>query len=211
MPAASLPNIESTGARGYLQWLQADQPGLYERVLPQLREAVPQLWSDQIQTATLATLAEIYRTPFARNPEGALGQYYDSSSSSDASETDTDISTSFTTPSIDTDELASSATLPSDEDLTADTANTTAVDPTDASTISSIVSTTLDESADDALAQATQDLSDSQLDNAVAGNAPLAAGTSGIGQVFSTLTSGSTGTALLIGGALFVLALVLAG
>lgn len=39
-------DINDTGTRGFLKWLQADQPGIYARIAPNLPRLAPQLFSD---------------------------------------------------------------------------------------------------------------------------------------------------------------------
>jgi hypothetical protein len=196
----SLPLITATGARGYLQWLRADQPGLYQRVLPQLRAAVPQLWSDAIQSRVTTNLGRMM------GRLGVIGQDDD-----DSDDDDTSIET---LPSADViqpiDTSLDVGTVPELQDDDADNADTTAIDPSTAGTVSSIVGQTLIGAVDTDLAGTVNQLSDSQLQNATAGLAPSATGASGLGQTFSTLSSslGTTGLLLLGGGLLLLVALV---
>jgi hypothetical protein len=191
----NLPNIQSTGARGYLQWLRADQPGLYERVLPVLRAQAPQLWSDAVQTSVMTNLGRL---------AGSLGQDGDGDDDDDSGDDSGDDE-----GESDDEELAEAQT----DLMNADSANTTAIDPTTAGTVSTIVGDTLSESdIDSALSGAISQVSDSQLANASAGLPPAATGTGGIGQAFSSLTSGIGSTGVVIGiGALLLLVAVAAG
>ncbi len=43
-------NITETGIRGYLKWLQQDQPGLYAKVAAKIAQAVPEAFSDREQS-----------------------------------------------------------------------------------------------------------------------------------------------------------------
>jgi hypothetical protein len=203
IPQANLPPITATGARGYLQWLKADQPGLYQRVLPQLRAQVPQLWSDALQTRVMSNLGRVL---------GGLGQDDDDDDDDDSGDDSGDGIQPVAVATVSPD-LTDLSSLADDTGLGADNADTTATDPGDASTVSNIVGSTLGTAENESLAAITQDLSDSQLQSATAGSYPSATGTSGIGQVFSTLQSslGSSGTVLLIGGGLLLMALLMAG
>jgi hypothetical protein len=49
-------NIQDTGVRGYLQWLQRDQPGIYQRIAPQLAQQVPEAFSDYEQSRAMGAL-----------------------------------------------------------------------------------------------------------------------------------------------------------
>lgn len=49
-------NIQETGIRGYLKWLQQDQPGIYQRIAPQLAQQVPEAFSDYEQSRAMGTL-----------------------------------------------------------------------------------------------------------------------------------------------------------
>jgi hypothetical protein len=51
-------NITDTGIRGYLKWLQHDQPGLYKRVAPHIAQLVPQAFSDHEQSLALGALSD---------------------------------------------------------------------------------------------------------------------------------------------------------
>lgn len=218
IPVAKLPNIQATGPRGYLQWLRADQPGLYARVLPVLMNEAPELWSDATQTTVMTNVGHAF---------GSLGQDdsgADDSDDSDA-ESDADELAQAQTDLVTSDEagtaaggalsdeeelgLAQSELQTEDQESAANTANTTAMNPSTASTVSSVVNSVLNTATNQGLAAATGALSDSQLNNATAGLAPSAVGTGGIGQVFSTLTSGVSSTALLIGGGVVLLLVAL--
>lgn len=49
-------NITDTGIRGYLKWLQHDQPGLYAKVAAKIAQAVPEAFSDHEQSQAQGAL-----------------------------------------------------------------------------------------------------------------------------------------------------------
>lgn len=49
-------NIQETGVRGYLKWLQADQPGIYAAVAPHLAQQIPEAFSDYEQSQAMGSL-----------------------------------------------------------------------------------------------------------------------------------------------------------
>jgi len=49
-------NIQDTGIRGYLKWLQCDQPGIYARAAPIIAQQVPEAFSDREQSMAMAGL-----------------------------------------------------------------------------------------------------------------------------------------------------------
>lgn len=49
-------NNTDTGLRGYLKWLQADQPGLYKIVAPQIAQRLPRAFSDYEQSSAMGAL-----------------------------------------------------------------------------------------------------------------------------------------------------------
>lgn len=49
-------NIQETGVRGYLKWLQTDQPGLYMKVAPIIAQKVPEAFSDREQSQAMGAL-----------------------------------------------------------------------------------------------------------------------------------------------------------
>jgi len=48
--------IQDTGVRGYLKWLQEDQPGIYQQIAPQLAQQVPEAFSDYEQSRAMGSL-----------------------------------------------------------------------------------------------------------------------------------------------------------
>src|SRR6516162_8074928 len=89
-------NITDTGLRGYLRWLQADQPAIYKAVAPQIAQLLPQVFSDYEQslaqgalfglsddvTTTDTGTATLFSTTDAFNPSGASAQVAAPSASS---------------------------------------------------------------------------------------------------------------------------------
>lgn len=49
-------NIQDTGVRGYLKWLQRDQPGLYVLAAPVIAQRVPEAFSDHEQSRAMGSL-----------------------------------------------------------------------------------------------------------------------------------------------------------
>ena len=49
-------NITDTGIRGYLKWLQQDQPGIYARAAPIIAQQVPEAFSDREQSMAMGAL-----------------------------------------------------------------------------------------------------------------------------------------------------------
>lgn len=49
-------NIQDTGIRGYLKWLQQDQPGIYAAAAPQIAQKVPEAFSDREQSIAQGAL-----------------------------------------------------------------------------------------------------------------------------------------------------------
>jgi hypothetical protein len=186
IPQATLPNIQATGARGFLQWLAADQPGLYMRVLPVLKAQVPQLWSDQVQSDVVTNLGRLF----------ALGQ---DDESDDSTEYIQPVSPDFIEP-VSLDISA------------ADEADTGSLDPSTASSVSGIIGNALSSVSNSSLANTIATVVGGQLQNASAGLPPSAASTSALGQAFSSITSSSTALWLIGGGvALVLIALAASG
>lgn len=49
-------NIRDTGIRGYLKWLQRDQPALYQQIAPQIVAHAPEAFSDHEQSRAMGSL-----------------------------------------------------------------------------------------------------------------------------------------------------------
>jgi hypothetical protein len=49
-------NIQDTGIRGYLKWLQRDQPGIYKAIAPQIAQYAPEAFSDYEQSQAMGSL-----------------------------------------------------------------------------------------------------------------------------------------------------------
>lgn len=52
------PNITDTGIRGYLKWVQADQPNVYAIVAPMIAQKFPQAFADHEQSVALGYLSD---------------------------------------------------------------------------------------------------------------------------------------------------------
>lgn len=51
-----MTNIQDTGIRGYLKWLQLDQPGIYAVIAPHIAQQAPEAFSDYEQSHAMGTL-----------------------------------------------------------------------------------------------------------------------------------------------------------
>lgn len=51
-----MSNIQDTGIRGYLKWLQQDQPGIYQLIAPHIVQQAPEAFSDHEQSRAMGTL-----------------------------------------------------------------------------------------------------------------------------------------------------------
>ncbi len=51
-----MTNIQDTGVRGYLKWLQQDQPGIYAVIAPHIVQQAPEAFSDYEQSHAMGTL-----------------------------------------------------------------------------------------------------------------------------------------------------------
>jgi hypothetical protein len=224
-PATSNPeNISATGAKGFLQWLRADQPALYMAVVPQLQLKTPEIWSDAEQTDTMTNLGRI----LARGPFGTFSQdtveyaaYTTGSSGDEAVSESVAIGQAETAPTTATDyysELGTSGQEAVNESTTlaaADSANTGPIDPSTTSTISNVISETIPGLTDDAsIASSLDSLANQQLQSAAAGLSPTSASSTGSGiPTLSSLASsiGTTGWLLIAGGVALVFALAASG
>jgi hypothetical protein len=206
IPQATLPNIQDTGARGFLKWLQADQPGLYMKVLPVLRTTVPQLWSDAMQTRVMTNLGRMSYLGQDDDDDDDSGEDFES-------DIEANVGPTLETPSISPEDLTSLESSAENVNIdTASNANTGAVDPGTATSVGNVISSALSSVSNSSLAKTIASVVDGQLQNASAGLPPSSASTSGLGQAFSSLTSSSTALWLVGGGiALAVIALAMSG
>lgn len=53
-----MQNITDTGLRGYLKWVQQDQPNVYKIVAPMIAQRFPQAFSDHEQSVAFGFLAD---------------------------------------------------------------------------------------------------------------------------------------------------------
>lgn len=172
-------DIQATGTRGFLKWLQQDQPAIYARVAPQLPQKAPQLFSD---------------FEAAGGPMGAyqrrLAGLGDDSSTGLIAPIDLSAATD-TTSSIPTVDVA-------------DAANSTAPDGSTANWLSSLIGGIGSAYMSVTQAQTNQQIVNAQLQRAQAGLPPLAISSSASG--IPTITAGLSSTNwLLIGGGLLAL------
>lgn len=186
-------DVMATGMRGFLQKMRDTQPGLYQRVLPQLVAYAPQIWSDHVQSVRGATL-------------GLLAQDDDDDETPDYSAPA--VVPDLTGAGPDLDSALDDLDVP-DVDTAADVANTGSTDTTLTNTVSNIVNSTLASVPSDLAAVVGQQI-DTDLGNASQGLAPSATTAP---SAFSTLSSGlgTTGMLLVGGGVLLLVALAAAG
>lgn len=182
-------NITATGVKGFLQWLKADQPGLYQAVAPVIAKRVPAAFSDYEQSASLGALAD------------------DGDDEDDLDDVD------MSSIQIEEPELEDVDTSSLDEDLpdVANVANEGSTDTATTSSIGSIVQSAL-QSIDSPDAANYSSILDQQLQRAGAGMVPasLSSAAAGIGEL---IPGGSSTTGWLIlggGAALLLLAVALA-
>jgi hypothetical protein len=76
-------NIQDTGVRGYLKWLQQDQPGLYTLAAPIIAQEVPDAFSDHEQSMAMGGLMG-----FADDSAPGVTTYFGDGSSSASAGTD---------------------------------------------------------------------------------------------------------------------------
>jgi hypothetical protein len=67
--------ITATGAKGFLLWLKQQQPGIYQKVAPELPSIVPEIFAETEKK--LGALRDIYKTGLSRPSPQRLGQYSD--------------------------------------------------------------------------------------------------------------------------------------
>jgi hypothetical protein len=204
----ALPNITATGMKGYLQWLRADQPGLFQIIAPQLPQLVPQAFSDYEQSQAMGYL---------------MGFADDSDDSDDDAldvETDAgdDLPTTIADPTLQTVSVSASDLAPSVSIISA--ANSGSADPAVTAGVQSTVSTALNALVANgtitaAQAQTYANMTATQLANAQSGASPtqLSSAASGLGQLVSSVGSGlaSTTGLLVIAGVLLLGGLLLGG
>lgn len=174
--------ITATGLRGFLQWLQADQPAIYAATAKQIAKAVPRGFSG-FNGSVLQT-----RRLRAGNRSMRLRGFGDCCGVQSVG-----ICAALTTPSICFDTSCA-----------ANTGTSSAVDLTGiANIINSVSGAALSASE----ASSYNSMVQSQLARAQQGLAPLTltSGAAGIRTIASSLTSGTGGTILLIGGAAVLL------
>jgi hypothetical protein len=182
--------ISATGLKGFLQWLQQDQPAIYSATAAKIAKAVPKGFSGFNGSAKTAARLAVGRRSMRLRGYGALGCCGIQSVGTCAA---TACTPNF---SIDTSCAANSgATCASSLTGVANIINSVAgaaLSASEASTYNSLVQTQL--------ARASTGLSPLQLSSTTAG-VPTIAG----------LTSGSTGTLLLVAGAGLLLWMLASG
>jgi hypothetical protein len=72
---SALPPISDTGMRGFLKWLQREQPSVYKQVAVKLRNQAPQVFSDYTQSQ-LQTLRHRVGVQSLANRVSRMGKRY---------------------------------------------------------------------------------------------------------------------------------------
>jgi len=172
-------SITDTGIRGFLKWLQQDQPGIYARAAPIIAQQVPDAFSDREQSMTMGALMGLADDA----APGTTTFFGDSAAFDDSASVPTDGSAATTTD-------------------VANAANSGAASPSTTSVIGNIVNSVaqyfLTKQQADIHAQATQQ----QLSLAAAGLPPNATSTTSLGVRMTTAgasVGGISGNVVAIG------------
>jgi hypothetical protein len=198
-------NITATGWRGYFQWLQADQPALYDYVAKRITAEVPAVYSDYSQSLGMGALMACGCDP---RGFGALGQDADDTSLSldELSQLPLSDELSVVSPS-DLETVTPDVSSVTPVDLSS-VANTGGSDPTTTAAVSNIVTAGIQAlSASDLQSTALQQANLSQEIRAAAASTPLNLSTASSG-ILSSL--GSSSSTLIIAGGAFLLLIALA-
>jgi hypothetical protein len=181
MTAAAPAPITDTGVKGFLKWLQREQPGIYARAAPQIVKLVPQAFSRSMgRLGTYRTARSIVLASQDRWASG-MGDLGDDTS----------------LQPIDVSAAAGSTSVPS-VDVT-DAANSGATSGGVADVIGNIVSGISSLYLTQQQSNLQNQIVQAQLANAAAGRPPLNVTTGAYG--IPTITAGtSTSTWLLLGG-----------
>ncbi len=66
-------DIQDTGIRGYLKWLQQDQPGLYKEAAPHIARLLPRAFSNYEQSQAMGALMGFAADDFSTPPLTDIG------------------------------------------------------------------------------------------------------------------------------------------
>jgi hypothetical protein len=202
-----LPPIQETGMKGYLKWLQREQPEVYKVMAPQLPVIAPAAFSHYTQsvattTRTMGALASLRRRNRGRFP-GTMGGLGHFSALNDTSSGTGDLFQPdfLSTPSFDTSSdvqetitAAQGATLD-----TADAANSTGSTPTQQTTaIAQLAAGVTGLALFGEQASQANAINQLQLQRAAAGLSPLNIGMNANGIPTITGLATSSGTIILL-------------
>lgn len=208
-----LPPVTETGIRGFLKWLQRENPQAYQQIAPALPAVDPRMFSDYNQSRAQIVRARAGAASMVARAAsmGALGQAEYSSTLPEFSTQIQVLAPSDLAPvNVATDESTLSLAVPTNVDTT-DAANQgsgTSTASTDwiSSAIHGITSLWLTKTQ----LQTSQAITNLQLQRAQAGLAPLNIGLAANGiPTFSAMGGGST--MLLLGGGLLLLFMLMRG
>jgi hypothetical protein len=222
--------ITATGAKGFLKWLQASNPAIYQQVAAELPQKMPQLFTQFEQAGGLSGLAK--RTRGKMNRLGQTG-FTGWGTGATAGGTGLNFQTNFTTGltseiSFPSQTITTGATGPGSTGTAqaatagavqaagsavdvADAANPGPLSSPDAISLGQVVSDVASATQSVADAQATSAIANAQIARAQSGLAPLPIG---IPLSSTTLTSGtflgmSGSTLLWVGGGAALLLLLM--
>lgn len=202
---SAVPNtpapITDTGMRGFLKWFKQNQPGIYQKIAPQLPALVPNMFSQYHaggwKIAGLSAidarkkLASIYRGKFSdRSTMGNLGQY--------ANYAGTGVGSAYANyvgQAAGGSLAAASAATPVD---VATAANIGPTASNIASTVGSLINTASTAYLTVNAAQAQSNLVNTNLQRAQAGLPPLTTAISSLGVPIITGTSLGNGNIMLL-------------
>lgn len=188
-------SITATGLKGFLQWLQQDQPAIYAATAAKIAKAVPKGFSGFNGSALTSARLRVGRRSMALRGYGALG-------CCGIASVGTCAATSYT-PNFC---FATSSTS-----CTASAANSGATCSASLSGVASIIGAVAGAALSASQANAYNTLISTQLARASTGLSPLQLSSSAAGvPTLGGALAGSTGTLLLVGGAA-VLAYLLFG
>ena len=186
--AAALP-ITATGIKGFLKWLQREQPAVYVRAAPQIAKLVPQAFSRFGRLGTYRTSRSIVLASERRLQRmGSLGQ------DTTLQPIDLSATTDMSVPTVDV----------------ADAANSGPTSSGTASMIANIVNGISSLYLTKQQSDLNSQIVSAQIANAAAGRPPLNVSPGAYGIPAITAGTSSSTTWLLVGGGLLVVAALFA-
>jgi hypothetical protein len=182
--------ITDTGVRGYLKWLQQDQPNLYAYVAPLIAQKFPQAFSDHEQSVALGWLSDTTGAAIGDTTYFGESSPFDDSASVVVSTSASGSSSAGAGPDV------------------ASAANTGATSTSVAQGIANLVTAAAQAASQYQLTQAQiqqiNNVNQQQAQHIAAGNPPLSISTSSFGIPF---ISGLSTTQTAVGGTFTLLAI----